>query len=127
MHEYSIARALVERVEAEAAGRRATAVRSVLIRVGELAGVDAELLATAYRTIAVGGVCARSALAIASVAARWTCRACGRTIDAGGPLRCRACGAPAVLEQGGEILLERIEMDVEDEGGPATHVRDARI
>jgi hydrogenase nickel incorporation protein HypA/HybF len=127
VHEYSIARALVERVEAEAAGRRATAVRSVLIRIGELAGVDADLLATAYRTIADGGACGRSALEIATVAAQWTCRACGRAIDAGGPLRCGACGAPAVLAQGDEILLERIVMDVEDEGGPATHVRDARI
>ena len=44
MHEYSIVRALLDRVEAEAQARKATAVRHIRVRIGELAGVDPELL-----------------------------------------------------------------------------------
>lgn len=129
MHEYSIVRALVDRVEAEAAARGATAVRSVAVRIGELSGVDVDLLAIAYRTVTAGTACERSALEVSLVAARWVCRTCGMTIPSGGPLRCGACDGPAALQQGDEILLERFEIDVEAEaeGEDTTDVRDRRI
>ena len=126
MHEYSIGRALIGRVEAEAAVRGATAVRSVSVRIGELSGVDVVLLATAYETLADGTVCRGSTLDLATVPARWACRECAGPIATGGPLRCPACGGPAALQQGDEILLERIEMDVE-EREDRIDVRDARI
>ena len=44
MHEYSLVEALVRRVEAEARKRQALAVHGLSVRVGELAGVDAELV-----------------------------------------------------------------------------------
>ena len=50
MHEYSIVQALLERVAAEARARRATSVHRLTIRIGELSGVEPELLATAYAT-----------------------------------------------------------------------------
>lgn len=127
MHEYSIARALLERVKAEADARGATAVRSVAVRIGELSGVDADLLATAYRTLTEGTVCERSALGVTTVQVRWVCRSCGGTIGAGGPLRCEACDGAAVLAQGDEILLERIEMDVANDREEPAHVRAGRI
>jgi hydrogenase nickel incorporation protein HypA/HybF len=124
MHEYSIARSLLARVEMEAAARRATAVRSVSVRIGELSGVDAGLLETAYETLIRGTRCERSALDVSGVPARWGCRACSRTIEAGGPLRCPVCHGAAVLFEGDEITLARIEMDVEDDREEARHVRD---
>jgi hydrogenase nickel incorporation protein HypA/HybF len=127
VHEYSIVRALVDRVEAAAVARGATAVRSIAVRIGELAGVDVELLATAYRTLAAGTLCERSALEVSTVAARWACRDCGAAIAAGGPLRCAACDGPAALQQGDEILLERMEIDVDDDGKDTTDVRHARL
>ena len=47
MHEYSIVGALVEQVESEARQRNATYVRRIRVRIGDLSGVDPELLASA--------------------------------------------------------------------------------
>ena len=44
MHEYSILQSLVERVEEEQARRRATSIHAIHLRVGELSGVETELL-----------------------------------------------------------------------------------
>ena len=112
MHEYSIVQALVEKVEAEAGRRGAIAVERVVVRIGELSGVDPELLRTAYVTFRPRTVCENAALDVATVSASWVCRNCGRPVAPGGVLRCGACDAPAVLQHGDEILLERIEMEV---------------
>ncbi|HSC27765.1 MAG TPA: hydrogenase maturation nickel metallochaperone HypA [Vicinamibacterales bacterium] len=112
MHEYSIVQALMERVEAEAAARNATAVERVVVRIGELSGVEPELLHTAYLTFRERTICARAPLDISAVPAVWDCRDCGRTVERGGALRCQSCGGAARLREGDEILLERIEMEV---------------
>ena len=111
MHEYSIVQALMARIEEEAAARNAVAVERVSIRIGELSGVEVELLHTAYMTFRERTICERAPLDIATVRAAWACRDCGVTIPAGGPLRC-ACGGHAELRHGDEILLDRIEMEV---------------
>ena len=113
MHEYSLMTALMERVEEEASARRALAVHRVTVRIGELSGVEPELLASAFEIVRSGTVCAKADLYIDRVAARWVCTACGRALDpaAGGP-RCQACGAPAALAAGDEILLGQIELEV---------------
>lgn len=112
MHEYSIVQALMDRVESEAAARGATAVDRVVVRIGELSGVEIELLRTAYLTFRERTICERAPLEIAEVAAEWSCRACGAPIARGAALTCAACGGPGRLRQGDEILLERIEMEV---------------
>jgi hydrogenase nickel incorporation protein HypA/HybF len=112
VHEYSIARALIERVAAEARARRAVAVGRVSISVGELSGIDVELLQEAYRTLGERSVCERAPLVIESVPVEWTCRECGAAIAPGDVLSCTACGGAAVLRHGGEMLLERIDMEV---------------
>jgi Zn finger protein HypA/HybF involved in hydrogenase expression len=48
------------------------------------------------------------------VAARWACIACDRDVAKGAVLRCEACGRPARLVHGDEIILERIEMEAPD-------------
>ncbi len=113
MHEYSLVQALVDRVGAEAQSRRAVAVHRVVVSVGELSGVDPELLATAYQTFRAGTGCERAELEIRRVEAAWACPACSRPLPRGAPLACPECGRPAELPPGaGEILLERIEMEV---------------
>ena len=114
MHEYSLAVSLLERIEREARARRATAVHAVHVRLGDLSGTDRELLATAYDVLRADTACARAPLHVERVAARWVCRACDGPVEAGGVLRCRACGAPARLAEGDELVLARIEMEVED-------------
>jgi len=112
MHEYSIVQALIERVEEEARRRGASAVRRLHVRVGELSGVETELLATAFATFRERSLCAGAELAIEAVPVRWSCPRCGGAIERGEILRCPACAVPACLSGGDEIVLQRIEMEV---------------
>jgi hydrogenase nickel incorporation protein HypA/HybF len=112
MHEYSLMLAVLERVEEEAAARRALAVHRVSVRLGELSGVEPDLLESAFSIARVGTICDRATLAIERVAARWECSGCRRPLNGGERLRCGTCGAPAALAAGDEILLGRIELEV---------------
>jgi hydrogenase nickel incorporation protein HypA/HybF len=112
MHEYSLMLALLERVEAEAAAHGALAIHRVRVRIGELSGVEPGLLESAFEIARAGTACAGAALELERVAARWVCSACRQPLDAGGPLRCSACGAPAALAAGDEIVLGQIELEV---------------
>ncbi|MCU0256546.1 MAG: hydrogenase maturation nickel metallochaperone HypA [Vicinamibacterales bacterium] len=114
MHEYSIVQALMERIEEQARAHRASSVSRVSVRIGELSGVEPDLLRTAFELVRERTICDGATLQITSVAARWVCRACGRDVAAGGVLRCADCGAPARLAQGDEILLEQLELEVAD-------------
>jgi len=112
MHEYAIVQALLDRVEAEARGRGALAVHRLRVRVGELAGLDADLFATAFATFRAGTACAGAALDVERVPARWACPRCRRPIAPGAVLRCADCATPARLEQGDEIVLDTIDLEV---------------
>lgn len=112
MHEYSIVGALIERVRAEAAERGASSVSRVWVSIGELAGVDPELLVTAYETFREHTICEKAELSVNHVSARWQCPRCARGIADDAPLYCPDCSTPARLMSGDEILLERIEMEV---------------
>ena len=112
MHEYSIVAALVDKVDAIARERRAVAVKRLHVRIGELSGVETELLATAYRTFREKTACDGADLTILPVKARWACPDCKRDIARGEVLRCVACGTSAKLAEGDEIILERVEMEV---------------
>ncbi|MCP3963246.1 MAG: hydrogenase maturation nickel metallochaperone HypA [bacterium] len=112
MHEYSLIQSLLDVVDAEARSRGATAVHHLRVQVGELSGVETELLASAYELFREHTSCAGADLEIVPVPARWGCPDCGAEIVRGDVLRCAACARPAQLETGDEILLERIEMEV---------------
>lgn len=113
MHEYSLIQALVERVEQEARTRGAASVHRLSVRIGEVAGVDVGLFTTAYDTFRERTICAEAELDVQVVPAEWACRDCGAPIERGQPLRCAACGAPARLVSGDEIMLDRIELEVQ--------------
>jgi hydrogenase nickel incorporation protein HypA/HybF len=113
MHEYSIVGALIEQVAREAEPRRAR-VHRLHVAIGELAGVDVELLQTAYDTFRPETVCAEAPLDVRAVAAEWRCPGCGQTLLRGARLQCATCARPARLVAGDEIILERIEMEVPD-------------
>jgi hydrogenase nickel incorporation protein HypA/HybF len=114
MHEYSIVQALLERVAQEAAARGASSVTRLTVSVGELSGVEPELLATAYRTFRERTICSQAPLEIRRVAAAWACPRCETQLEPGAILRCVRCNGPATLRSGDEILLDRIEMEVGD-------------
>jgi hydrogenase nickel incorporation protein HypA/HybF len=110
MHEYSIVQSLVDSVAA-VVPRDAT-VQHIDVRIGEVAGVDCALLATAYEVFRAGTLCERASMTIERIPARWECPRCGGTIAPGAFLRCTPCNEPAHLAAGDEIVLQRIELEV---------------
>ncbi len=112
MHEYSIVQALYDQIVRHAADRGATAVRRVRVRLGASCGVDPELLRTAYDLFRERTLCADAPLEIDQVSTRWACPAGHGDIAVGAPLRCGACGRPAALLGGDEIVLEQLELEV---------------
>ena len=112
MHEYSIVQALIDKVETECASRGASAVHRLSIRIGELSGIEPDLLATAWETFRESSICKGASLDITRVPASWACPACRVTIARGERLQCPRCEIPAKLAEGDEIVLEQIEMEV---------------
>ena len=60
MHEYSIVRSLLDRVREEVSRRDGTRVFRLWVRIGELSGVEIDLLQTAYDVPGAHAVRARA-------------------------------------------------------------------
>lgn len=112
MHEYSIIQSLVDSVESVASQHTGGTVHHIYVDIGELAGVDCDLLQTAYETFRFGTICQDVPLTIDRIEARWECPHCHIVISRGAVLRCPACNEPARLAAGGEIILNRVDMEV---------------
>src|SRR5512141_243560 len=97
MHEYSIVQSLVDSVESIAGEHVGGTVHHVYVDIGELAGVDCDLLKIAYDTFRSGTICANAPLTIERIEARWHCPRCQTGIARGAVLRCTTCGQPAKL------------------------------
>lgn len=110
MHEYSIVQSLVDSVTAVVPPK--AAIHRIEVRIGELSGVDCDLLATAYDVFRAGTICEGASMTIDRVPARWVCSKCEGEIPPGTALRCRTCDRPARLSCGDEIILQRIELEV---------------
>lgn len=111
MHEYSIVASLIDRVEREASAHEGARVHKLHVSIGELAGVELDLLAVAFETFRDRTVCKDAELTIRTVEPLWACPSCERRLARGAILRCESCGRPATMTQGDEIILERIEME----------------
>ena len=113
MHEYSLIQALISRAGDEARRRGARKVHSLTVRLGELSGVEPELLATAFELARGGTACDGAELRMDRVAAVWSCPGCKKIFARGDVLRCADCARPAALNDGADALtLSRIEMEV---------------
>jgi hydrogenase nickel incorporation protein HypA/HybF len=104
----------MERVVDEARQRGASRVHRVHVSIGELSGVEIELLVTAFETFRERTPLAETELSVRPVAARWECPRCHQPRARGAILACPACGVPARLAAGDEIMLDRIELEVRD-------------
>jgi len=116
MHEYGIASSLRRMVEAEARAAHARRVVRVEIRVGDAAGVERNLLATAWEQVRAGGLTDGAELKIVAVPSRWVCGLCRTPVGNDGPLRCEACGIGAVLDGGDDLFLDRLEVERAEDG-----------
>jgi hydrogenase nickel incorporation protein HypA/HybF len=114
VHEYSIVASLVERVEAEMARAGATSVRRLTVEIGVAAGVEIELLRSAWEIFRDGTVCAGAALEIEAVPVAWACTRCGATPAKVFTLRCPSCSSPLRMVRGDDLTLRQIEMEVRE-------------
>ena len=112
MHEYSVLQAMLDRVDQELRAHQAKRAHVVRLTVGELSGVEVPLLERAWTLFADHPRWGGTELVVDRVAALWRCPRCQQGIERGAILRCPGCGLPAELAAGGEILLQRIEMEV---------------
>ncbi len=113
VHELAVAQALVEQVDAvidQHQARRATAIR---VRIGPLAGVVPELLATAFPLAAAGSRMQHAELEFAHAPIRVRCQTCGADTEAAmNRLLCGACGDwHTRIISGDELLLESVELE----------------
>ena len=112
MHEASLVQDLFDQTDHAITPHDASAVRLVIVRIGALAGVDHELFRTAFDGCKHDRGYGAAALDILVESAAWACERCGAAVVPDGPLRCSACAGAARLRAGGDLILERLELEV---------------
>jgi hydrogenase nickel incorporation protein HypA/HybF len=115
MHEMSIALAVIEEVE-EAAQRAGdvTAVRSVRLEVGELAGVVPDALAFSFELGCAGTVLEGAELVVDTLPGRARCGPCAHEWAVGMPplLHCPRCeGGTTELLSGRELRIAAVRWE----------------
>ncbi|MEU9123955.1 hydrogenase maturation nickel metallochaperone HypA [Streptomyces sp. NPDC048506] len=114
MHEMSIALAVVDQIEGADRPAGATAVRSVRLQVGELAGVVPDALSFSFALACAGTVLEGAELVVEPVPARARCGPCAHTWPTGMPpqLGCPRCGgASDGLLSGRELQIASVCWD----------------
>jgi len=125
MHELSICRALVARLEA-IAREHAARVSEVHVSIGPLSGVEARLLRDAFPLACAGTAAEGAALKIETAPVRVRCRVCGaETVATPNRLLCAACGEWRTdLLSGDEMLLRRAILAIDDDPPMRENVRE---
>lgn len=112
MHELAVAQALVEQVNAVIDQHHASSATAIRVRIGPLAGVVPELLATAFPLAAAGNRMEHAQLEFTHAPIQVHCQTCGAETEAAmNRLVCGACGDwHTQLISGDELLLESVEL-----------------
>lgn len=113
MHEFSIVQALIESCESHAQSQQASAISRVKIRIGALSGVEPSLLATAFDTFKLEGMCREAVLEMEIEPLMLSCNECGFEGKANGlSVLCPHCHSPFTQVTGGEeMLLLQLELE----------------
>jgi len=113
MHELAICQALLDQVESIAAERKAHCVTSIIVGIGPLSGVEAQLLQNAYTIASAGTVAENAELVIDQLPVRVKCTQCGSESDAlPNKLICKQCGDwRTTLVSGDELMLLKVELE----------------
>ncbi len=113
MHELAVAQALVEQVDAVIDQHDASLASLIRVRIGPLAGVVPELLASAFPLAAAGSRMAHAALVFTHAPITVHCQTCGADTEAAlNRLICGACGDwHTQVISGDELLLESVELE----------------
>jgi len=105
MHELSLARDVVEMVQAAARRDRFHRVARLHLEVGALAGVEVDALRFALEAIVPGTCLAQAQIDIDTPAGTAWCARCTQAVPISGYLDpCPICAAPVVRHAGGDQL-----------------------
>lgn len=113
MHELAVAQALVEQVDALIDQHRASCAVLIRVRIGPLAGVVPDLLATAFPLAAAGRRMAHAELDLVAAPITVRCQTCGAETEATiSRLLCGVCSDwHTQVVSGDELLLESVELE----------------
>lgn len=117
MHELSVCQALVRQLKEIALREDAVRITKVVVQIGPLSGVEAQLLRHAYPIASAGTLAAAAELVLENLPIRVHCEACGAETDAStNKLVCGVCGDyNTQLLSGDEMLLAHVELERMDE------------
>ncbi|MGB5177641.1 MAG: hydrogenase maturation nickel metallochaperone HypA [Gammaproteobacteria bacterium] len=112
MHEFSVCIALMEQVERIAQEHQAGRVERIVLQVGPLSGVEAQLLEHAWPLAAAGTLAEAAELVIETAPVKVKCTQCGAESEVvPNRLLCAACGDYRTrLVSGDEMLLANLEL-----------------
>ena len=113
MHELAVAQALVEQVDAVIGQHQASCATAIRVRIGPLAGVVPDLLASAFPFAAAGRRMEHADLEFILAPIQVRCQTCGAETEAAmNRLLCGACGDwHTQIISGDELLLESVELE----------------
>ncbi len=113
MHELSVCQALVRQLDDIVQRERAVRITQVVVRIGPLSGVEAQLLRQAYPIASAGTAAATAELVLETLPIRVACEACGAESEATvNRLICGVCGDYHTrLLSGDELLLAQVELE----------------
>ena len=117
MHELSICQSLMSQIENIALENNAQSVTSVVIAMGPLSGVEAQLLKNAYPIASARTIAEHAELIINTLPIRVKCNQCGCESDAlPNKLVCKECGDwRTTLLSGDELMLMSVELEKSQE------------
>lgn len=117
MHELAICQSLMNQVENIALEKNAQCVTSIILAIGPLSGVEAELLKNAYTIASAGTVADHAELIVEYLPVRVKCNQCGSESDAlPNKLICKQCGDwRTTLISGDELLLMSVELEKQEQ------------
>lgn len=123
MHELAVAQALVEQVDAVIDQHQASSAALIRMRIGPLAGVVPELLASAFPLAAAGSRMEHATLDFALTPITVHCQTCGADTEAAmNRLICGDCGDwHTQILSGDELLLESVELETTPAPIPDSH------
>jgi len=124
MHELAICQSLMDQVENIVLERNARRVISIVVAMGPLSGVEAQLLKNAYPIASAGTVAENAELVIETLPIRVKCTQCGSESDAlPNKLICKQCGDwRTTLVSGDELMLMSVELEKQKEPTPTAAV-----
>ena len=113
MHELAICQSLMDQVESIASERNAQSVTSIIVAMGPLSGVEAQLLKNAYPIASAGTIAEDAELIIEYLPVRVKCTQCGNESEASpNKLICKQCGDwRTTLVSGDEMMLMSVELE----------------